>query len=78
MVDDELFHAVDGFDWVGFCRVAAPGVIKLGPYWGGHGCLVISFDKVGVQGGGVQTVKPDCYRCSSIRRTYPQCRVNRI
>jgi GAF domain-containing protein len=22
----ELFHAVDGFDWVGFYRVVAPGV----------------------------------------------------
>ena len=45
VVVDELFHAVDGFDWVGFYRVVAPGVLKLGPYQGGHGCLVIPFDK---------------------------------
>ena len=45
VVADELFHAVDGFDWVGFYRVVAPGVLKLGPYQGGHGCLMIPFDK---------------------------------
>ena len=46
VVAGELFHTVDGFDWVGFYRVVAPGVLKLGPYQGGHGCLVIPFDKV--------------------------------
>ena len=45
VVAGELFHAVDGFDWVGFYRVAAPGVLRLGPYQGGHGCLMIPFDK---------------------------------
>ena len=45
VVAGELFHAVDGFDWVGFYRVTAPGVLKLGPYQGGHGCLEIPFDK---------------------------------
>ena len=45
VVVGELFHAVDGFDWVGFYRVVAPGVLKLGPYQGGHGCLVIPFNK---------------------------------
>ena len=45
VVAGELFHAVDGFDWVGFYRVTAPGVLKLGPYQGGQGCLVIPFDK---------------------------------
>ena len=33
----ELFDAVDGFDWVGFYQVVAPGVLKLRPYQGGHG-----------------------------------------
>lgn len=41
----ELYHAVDGFDWVGFYRVVEPGLLKIGPYQGGHGCLVIPFDK---------------------------------
>ena len=45
VVAGELFHAVEGFDWVGFYRVAAPDVLKLGPYQGGHGCLMIPFDK---------------------------------
>ena len=45
VVAGELFHAVDGFDWVGFYRVTAPGVLKLGPYQGGHGCLMIPFVK---------------------------------
>ena len=41
----ELFHAFDDFDWVGFYRVVAPGLLKVGPYQGGHGCLVITFDR---------------------------------
>ena len=45
VVTGELFHAVNGFDWVGFYRVVAPGVLKLGPYQGGHGCLVIPFER---------------------------------
>ena len=28
VVAGELFYAVDGFDWVGFYRVVAPGVVK--------------------------------------------------
>lgn len=40
-----LFHAVDGFDWVGFYRVVAPGLLKIGPYQGGLGCIVIPFDR---------------------------------
>ena len=41
----ELYHALDGFDWVGFYRVVAPNLLKVGPYQGGHGCLTIPFDK---------------------------------
>jgi L-methionine (R)-S-oxide reductase len=41
----ELFHAFDDFDWVGFYRVVAPGLLKVGPYQGGHGCLAIPFDR---------------------------------
>ena len=41
----ELFHGMDGFDWVGFYRVTAPTVLKIGPYQGGHGCLVIPFER---------------------------------
>lgn len=44
-VSAELYHAVDGFDWVGFYRVVAPDILKIGPYQGGHGCLVIPFDR---------------------------------
>ena len=28
----ELHHADDRFDWTGFYRVTAPGVLKIGPY----------------------------------------------
>ena len=45
VIAGELFQAVDVFDWVAFYRVAAPGVLKLGPYQGGHRCLTILFDK---------------------------------
>ena len=44
-VSSELFHAIDGYDWVGFYRVVAPDLLKIGPYQGGHGCLVIPFDR---------------------------------
>jgi GAF domain-containing protein len=44
-VSAELFQAVEGYDWVGFYRVVAPNLLKIGPYQGGHGCLVIPFDQ---------------------------------
>ncbi|NIZ12956.1 GAF domain-containing protein [Phaeobacter sp. HF9A] len=39
----ELHHADDRFDWTGFYRVTEPELLKIGPYQGGHGCLVIPF-----------------------------------
>ena len=50
----ELFHAMEGFDWVGFYRVVKPNLLKVGPYQGGHGCLVIPFNK-GVCGACART-----------------------
>lgn len=50
----EVHHADDRFDWTGFYRVVAPGLLKIGPYQGGHGCLVIPFDK-GVCGAAART-----------------------
>ena len=44
-VSAELFYAIDGYNWVGFYRVVAPDLLKIGPYQGGHGCLVIPFDR---------------------------------
>jgi GAF domain-containing protein len=44
-VSAELFNAVDGYDWVGFYRVVAPDLLKIGPYQGGHGCVSIPFDR---------------------------------
>jgi GAF domain-containing protein len=41
----ELFHGVERFDWVGFYRVVAPELLKIGPYQGGHGCLTIPFSR---------------------------------
>ena len=41
----ELKHAFDSFSWVGFYRVVQPGVLKVGPYQGTHGCLVIPFER---------------------------------
>jgi L-methionine (R)-S-oxide reductase len=41
----ELFYADERHDWVGFYRVTAPGLLKIGPYQGGHGCLVIPFGR---------------------------------
>jgi len=50
----ELHHADDRFDWTGFYRVTEPGLLKIGPYQGGHGCLVIPFDR-GVCGAAART-----------------------
>lgn len=50
----EVHHADDRFDWTGFYRVVAPQVLKIGPYQGGHGCLVIPFFK-GVCGAAART-----------------------
>lgn len=50
----ELHHADDRFDWTGFYRVVAPRLLKIGPYQGGHGCLVIPFER-GVCGAAART-----------------------
>jgi L-methionine (R)-S-oxide reductase len=50
----EVHHADDRFDWTGFYRVVAPGLLKIGPYQGGHGCLTIPFDR-GVCGACART-----------------------
>ena len=41
----EIHHADDRFDWTGFYRVVGPELLKIGPYQGGHGCLVIPFSR---------------------------------
>ncbi len=50
----EVHHADDRFDWTGFYRVVAPDLLKIGPYQGGHGCLVIPFSR-GVCGAAAHT-----------------------
>ncbi|MCC6007234.1 MAG: GAF domain-containing protein [Rhodobacteraceae bacterium] len=50
----ELHHSDDRFDWTGFYRVTAPGMLTVGPYQGGHGCLRIPFDR-GVCGAAART-----------------------
>lgn len=53
-ISQELFASFEGFDWVGFYRVVAPSMLKIGPYQGGHGCLTIPFDR-GVCGAAART-----------------------
>lgn len=50
----EVHHADDRFDWTGFYRVTEPGLLKIGPYQGGHGCLTIAFSR-GVCGACART-----------------------
>ena len=50
----EVHHADDRFDWTGFYRVVAPDLLKIGPYQGGHGCLVIPFSR-GVCGAAARS-----------------------
>ncbi|WP_309668360.1 GAF domain-containing protein [Tabrizicola sp.] len=74
----EIHHAHPFADWTGFYRVVAPDLLKIGPYQGGHGCLVIPFSR-GVCGaaartGQVQNVPdvdafPDHIACASSTRS---------
>jgi len=50
----EIHHSDDRFDWTGFYRVTGPGMLKIGPYQGGHGCLQIPFSR-GVCGAAART-----------------------
>lgn len=50
----EIHHAHPFADWTGFYRVVAPELLKIGPYQGGHGCLVIPFSR-GVCGAAART-----------------------
>jgi GAF domain-containing protein len=53
----ELFHGLDPVSWAGFYRLVQPGLLKVGPYQGTHGCLTIPLNK------GV------CGRCARENRT---------
>jgi L-methionine (R)-S-oxide reductase len=74
----ELHSAFDYFDWTGFYRVTAPGLLVVGPYQGGHGCLRIPFAR-GVCGAAARTKRtqrvddvslfPDHIACSSTTRS---------
>ncbi len=74
----ELHQSHPLTDWTGFYRVVAPDLLKIGPYQGGHGCLVIPFSR-GVCGacartGEVQNVADveafaDHIACSSTTRS---------
>ncbi len=50
----EIHQSDPRFDWTGFYRVVAPGLLKIGPYQGGHGCLTIPFER-GVCGAAART-----------------------
>lgn len=50
----EIHHAHPMADWTGFYRVTGPEMLKIGPYQGGHGCLVIPFSR-GVCGAAART-----------------------
>ena len=72
-------HAGHPFsDWTGFYRVVAPELLKIGPYQGGHGCLVIPFSRgvcgASARSGLVLNVPdvedfPDHIACSSTTRS---------
>ncbi|MFC7705716.1 GAF domain-containing protein [Plastorhodobacter daqingensis] len=74
----EVHHSDSRFDWTGFYRVTAPELLKIGPYQGGHGCLVIPFSRgvcgAAARSGEVQIVPdveafPGHIACSSSTRS---------
>ena len=74
----EIHHRHPLSDWTGFYRVVAPELLKIGPYQGGHGCLVIPFSR-GVCGAAARMGRvlnvpdvdafPDHIACSSTTRS---------
>ena len=50
----EVHHSDERFDWTGFYRNVGSDLLKIGPYQGGHGCLVIPFSR-GVCGAAART-----------------------
>ena len=52
----DVHNSDDRFDWTGFYRVVEPELLKIGPYQGGHGCLVIPFNR-GVCGAAARENK---------------------
>ena len=70
----ELHNSFNHFHWTGFYRTVAPNLLKIGPYQGGHGCLVIPYDK-GICGAAARTgetqdvpdvhARPEHIACSS-------------
>lgn len=74
----EVHHSDNRFNWTGFYRVTEPDVLKIGPYQGGHGCLVIPFNR-GVCGAAARTAQiqlvsdvdafPDHIACATTTRS---------
>ncbi len=74
----ELFHGFKRFHCVGFYRNVGSNIRKIGPYQGGHGCLVIPFNR-GVCGACARTSEtqlvpdfdafPDHIACASSTRS---------
>ena len=52
----EFHWSDDRFDWTGFYRVVSSELLKIGPYQGRHGCLLIPFSN-GVCGAAAKTGK---------------------
>ena len=52
----EVHWSDDRFDWTGFYRVVSSELLKIGPYQGRHGCLLIPFSN-GVCGAAAKTGK---------------------
>ena len=73
----ELHNSFEHFHWTGFYRTVEPNLLKIGPYQGGHGCLVIPFDK-GICGAAATTgetqdvpdvhARPEHIACSSNKK----------
>lgn len=80
----ELHHSFSYYHWTGFYRHTTPGLLVIGPYQGGHGCLRIPFER-GVCGACARERRtqlvpdvhafPDHIACSSTTRSEIVCPV---
>jgi L-methionine (R)-S-oxide reductase len=53
-VASAVHHSMPYYHWTGFYRCVSEGLLVIGPYQGGHGCLRIPFER-GVCGAAART-----------------------
>ena len=67
-----VHHAFSHFHWTGFYCVSSPGMLSVGPYQGGHGCVWIPFSR-GICGTAARSRKTQWIRDVHTREDHIAC-----